>query len=105
MDSARLSARLRQPGHDRTFLASETNFVAALREILNPDDYEVFDHPTDLRAIFPGAEGERALGISPEASIRSRRTGRVMYFEVKKQGAAGNAEERAFKHHTVSTLR
>lgn len=105
LDSARLSARQRQPGHDRTFITSETNFVAALREILDPDSYEVLDHPTDLRGIFPGAEGERALGISPEASIRSRRTGRVMYFEVKKQGSAGNAEERAFKHHTVQFYR
>jgi hypothetical protein len=43
----------------------------------------------------------RDLGIRPEASIRNRTTGRVMYFEVKKQADKGNAEERAYKHHTV----
>ena len=101
MDSARLSARLRQPGHDRTFLTSETNFVAALRSVVDLDRYEVTDHPTELLKMFPLSEGGRALGIRPEASLRNKLTGNVMYFEVKKQGAAGNAEERAFKHHTV----
>ena len=48
-----------------------------------------------------GSGSGRTLGVRPEASIRNRETGRVMYFEVKKQGDAGNAEERAFKHHTV----
>src|SRR5689334_4534414 len=52
MDSARLSARLKQPGHDQTFRTSETNFVAALREILDSDQYEVVDHPRDLLTIF-----------------------------------------------------
>lgn len=100
MDSARLSARTRQPGHDRTFTTSETNFVKALTLILPWDTYEVIDHPKDLLGIF-GIGAGRDLGIRPEASIRNRATGRVMYFEVKKQGDAGNAEERAFKHHTV----
>lgn len=48
-----------------------------------------------------GLGAGRPLGIRPEASILNKATGRVMYFEVKKQGDAGNAEERAFKHHTV----
>jgi len=101
VDSARLSARQRQPGHDRTFLRSERNFVDALRAILPEDRYEVTPNPRDLLRIFASEEGLRDLGIDPEASIRSRQTGRVMYFEVKKQGPAGNAYERAFKHHTV----
>ena len=100
MDSKRLSARLRQPGHDRTFTTSETNFVEALKIILRPSDYEVTDHPKDLLGLF-GIGAGRDLGIRPEALIRNHSTGRVMYFEVKKQGDAGNAEERAFKHHTV----
>ncbi|MEK6719876.1 MAG: hypothetical protein AABZ33_04300 [Chloroflexota bacterium] len=99
MDSARLSARTKQPGHDRTFTTSETNFVKALTLILPPERYEVIDHPRDLLRIF-GIGAGRDLGIRPEASIRNRETERVMYFEVKKQGDAGNAEERAFKHHT-----
>jgi hypothetical protein len=101
MDSARLSARLKQPGHDRTFTTSEANFVKALGLILPWEDYEVIDHPKNLLGIFASEAGARDLGLQPEASIENRATGRVMYFEVKKQGDAGNAEERAFKHHTV----
>jgi hypothetical protein len=101
MDSKRLSARLKQPGHDRTFTLSESNFAAAARAVLDRSMYEVSDHPRDLARIFPGLEGERELGVVPEASITSLRTGRKLFVEVKKQGARGNAEERACKHHTV----
>lgn len=41
MDSKKLSARTKQPGHDRTFTASETNFSEALRSLLDPRvDYD-----------------------------------------------------------------
>jgi hypothetical protein len=101
MDSRRLSARARQPGHDRTFTTSETNFIEAARRCLEPDGYLIQGHPRDLAAIFSGLEGERALGVVPEASIASKTTGRKLFIEVKKQGDQGNAEERAMKHHTV----
>jgi hypothetical protein len=96
MDSKKLSAREKQPGDDRTFTKSEANFIDALRTILNPAEYEIIDKPSELRKMFSGE-----YGIVPEASIRNRKTKRVMYFEVKKQGDAGNADERACKHHTV----
>src|SRR5688572_12764280 len=101
MDSRRLSARKKQPGHDRTFVTSETNFSEAARRCLDPERYLVEDHPRDLAAIFPGAEGERDLGVVPEVGITSRMTGNKVFIEVKKQGKHGNAEERAMKHHTV----
>lgn len=96
MDSKKLAARAKQPGHDRTFRDSETRFVEALRKILDESDWEIVDHPRDLAKIIGGV-----YGVVPEASIRHRGTGNVMYFEVKKQGPAGNADERACKHHTV----
>ncbi len=96
MDSAKLSARAKQPGHDRTFEASEANFVDALRQILASDEWIIEDHPRDLAKIIGGR-----FGVVPEASIEFKETGRKMYFEVKKQGLAGNADERASKHHTV----
>lgn len=99
MDSAKLSARRKQPGHDRTFTASEANFITAARDILGPDEYLVLDHPRELASIFADNHGD--FGVVPEASIMSRRTGRKFFVEVKKQGPAGNAEERACKHHTV----
>lgn len=99
MNSERLSARKRQPGHDQTFRESERNFIEAARLVLPPDRYKVVDHPGDLRSIFTDASG--SLGLVPEASIENLQTGRKFFVEVKKQGPAGNAEERAFKHHTV----
>ncbi len=96
MDSRRLSLRARQPGHDRTFRESEENFVAALRTILAADEWQVIDHPRTLAKMFGGR-----YGVVPEASITYLATGKTMYFEVKKQGPAGNADERACKHHTV----
>lgn len=96
MDSAKLSARTRQPGHDRTFRTSETNFVEALRAILPDEWWTVEDHPRNLTKIIGGR-----YGIVPEAAITYRPTGRTMYFEVKNQKDGGNAEERACKHHTV----
>lgn len=100
MDSAKLSARIKQPGHDRTFRVSETNFSDALVELLPASDWEVTDHPRDLAKMIDGR-----YGVVPEAGIRLRENGRVFYFEVKKQGPAGNADERACKHHTVEFYR
>jgi hypothetical protein len=100
MDSTRLSARARQPGHDRTFRASEANFVAALHDILSPSEWRITDHPRDLSRIIAGR-----FGVIPEASIEFLPTAKKMYFEVKKQGPGGNADERALKHHTVQFYR
>lgn len=106
MDSARLSERAKQPGHDRSFVVSEGNFDDAARECLDPTKYAVEDHPRDLAKIFPATlAGERDLGVVPEASITSIATGRKFFVEVKKQGPNGNAEERACKHHTVQFVK
>ena len=99
MNSERLSARSRQPGHDKSFRASEENFITAAQSVLPSSKYRVVDHPSDLRSIFTDSSG--SLGVVPEASIENISTGRKFFVEVKKQGPAGNAEERAFKHHTV----
>lgn len=102
MNSERLAARTKQPGHDRTFLESEANFVDAARACLDPERYLVEASPRDLRSIFVElAPDQKPLGVMPEASITSRATGRKFFVEVKKQGPAGNAHERAYKHHTV----
>lgn len=102
MDSARLSARAKQPGHDRTFEHSESFFVEAAKRCLDPQTYEVTAKPKDLRDLFPASDDVgRALGIELEAVIVHRGTGKRLYVEVKKQGNAGNADERACKHHTV----
>jgi hypothetical protein len=96
MDSKKLSARAKQPGDDRSFEASESNFEAALAAILDANEFEIVAKPDELRKMFSGR-----YGIVPEARITHRKTKRSMYFEVKKQGPAGNADERACKHHTM----
>lgn len=73
------------------------NFSEALREILPGADWQVEDHPRDLAKIIGGR-----YGVVPEASVTYKPTRRKLYFEVKKQGPAGNADERACKHHTVA---
>lgn len=99
MDSKRLSERLKQPGSDQSFRTSETNFVKAAKLILEPA-FEIKPNPTDLAKVFT-SEAANSLGINPEASITSNKTGRKFFVEVKKQGPSGNAEERAAKHHTT----
>lgn len=104
MDSRRLSERAIQPGHDRTFVTSESNFISVAVDCLDPAKYLVQDKPRDLLRIFADGSG-RELGVAPEASITSRVTGRKFFVEVKKQGPVGNADERACKHHTVQFYR
>ena len=101
MDSEKLSAREKQPGHDQTFRVSEGNFIEVARRALDPDVYVVSDRPQALLQIFETDGDARNLGVRPEASITHRSTGRKLFVEVKKQGDRGNAEERAMKHHTV----
>ncbi len=101
MDSKKLSARARQPGDDRSFVVSETNFIEACRGALDPKRYVVQPKPLELAAIFKKCSHDCDLGVVPEAGITSIATGRKLFIEVKKQGPAGNAEERAMKHHTV----
>ena len=101
MDGERLSSRAMQPGLDRAFSHSESNFVIAAEKCLDPQKYRVTPGPKDLMTVFAGIDGASDLGIRPEASIESRKTGKKFFVEVKKQAARGNAEERVFKHHTV----
>ncbi len=100
MDSQKLSKRRKQPGHDQTFRAAEVNFYDALVALLPAKEFLIADKPRDLLQLLGGS-----YGIQPEASIEYLRTRKKMYFEVKKQAARGNAEERACKHHTVQFYR
>ncbi len=105
MNSEKLSARTKQPGHDQTYRASEESFAAACRACLDPALYDVVPKPRELAKIFKRRDHDCDLGIVPEVAITSKATGRKLFIEVKKQGRAGNAEERAMKHHTVQFYR
>jgi hypothetical protein len=96
-NSDALSNRDIQPGHDQTFKKSEKNFVKALQMLFPSDEWVVVDHPRELTRTINGR-----YGLIPEASLRNIATDKQMYFEVKKQGLRGNADERACKHHTAA---
>lgn len=98
MDSEKLSKREKQPGHDRTFADSENKFFSALKELTKNTSLICSFKPLDLKNIF--TDGEYTCGIIPEASIRNPNNNHILFFEVKKQGPRGNADERATKHHT-----
>jgi hypothetical protein len=100
MDSKRLSERTKQPGHDQTYVVSETSFVTMAREVLGAPQFLVREKPRDLCKMFGGR-----YGVIPEACVDHVPSGRKMYFEVKKQEEGGNADERACKHHTVQFSR
>lgn len=96
----RLRNRATQPGDVHTWRPSETASVAAMQLLLGAR-YDVEFKPKDLRDFYhDGSDGETALGIEPEAKITDTVTGRYIYVEVKRQGPQGNAEERAYKHHS-----
>ncbi len=101
MDSDKLSKRSKQPGHDRSFETSESLFVSIAQSCL-PDDFILEEKPHDLKNVYENYGTPYSFGIAPEAAIYwiHDKTFRI-YFEVKKQGERGNAEERSFKHHTV----
>ena len=71
--------------------------------MLLPARFTVADKPRDLVDFY--APAPRPLGLEPEAKLLDRDTGRFVYVEVKRQGKDGNAEERAYKHHTGPFIR
>lgn len=99
-----LKNRHRQPGDVQTWRPSENAACTALQLLLGPR-YLVEAKPADLRDFYASNSGETPLGLEPEAKITDLRTGRYFYVEVKRQGRQGNAEERAYKHHTTVFVR
>lgn len=55
--------------------------------------YTVEERPKNLLKIYDGK-----WGIQPDFAIKNNQTGRVAFFETKRQGTGGNAHERACKY-------
>ena len=77
MNSEKLSARTKQPGHDQTFKKSESFCSSRLAgPCLDPDRYESSRSRKTCETSIPVSDEEkRALGIEPEAKIVHRSTG------------------------------
>ena len=96
MASEDLSKREKQPGHDRSFVKSEDSVKKVMERVVSW--YPQLTTTTKSRfKIFPKYSNGY---IMPENTIVNNKNGKVMNFEVKKQGDKGNAEERVFKLFT-----
>lgn len=79
---------------------AERNFRDALSLHLQGSDLIGEDSPRDLRGIYGTniwASGTQGHGIQPDFSIRSEKTSKIIFVEMKRQQARGNAHERACK--------
>lgn len=92
-----LSNRKKQPGNDRSFEESENRLYDTLKKFLSKDVFKVEGkHNNDLLKMFAGQ-----YGVQADAKVTHLPSNKVIYFEVKRQNNQGNAEERAYKTHTV----
>jgi len=106
---------------------AEKNLIEAFSNHLDTSLYEINDHPTDLKHLYENVELssetlsqiytpnqstmktalKRGWGVSPDFSIRNKKTGKVLFGEVKRQdgwvegkapsAGRGNAHERMCK--------
>lgn len=114
---------------------AEKDLIVALRNNLDPLVYEVNDHPTDMKhlyeyvklsqktmsEIFTPSESamrtaqSRGWGVSPDFSIRNKKTGKILFGEIKRQdgwvegkdpsAGRGNAHERMCKLFTPGLMK
>lgn len=69
-----------------------------MREYLRGTNYIPTKSPSDLSGIYGNhPKTGRPHGVRPDYSIKNQETNKVMYIELKRQRAAGNAHERACK--------
>lgn len=100
MDSRKLSMRAIQPGDVRTFTKSEDAFHAVASRFDGVNGLRVTRHPKRLNRFYREEGEDHNFGLAPEEEIYHEATRRPLFFEVKNQGPRGNAEERAYRHHT-----
>lgn len=114
---------------------AEKDLIVALRDNLDPVIYEVNDHPTDLKHLYEyvklsnktmseifcpsesvmKAAQKRGWGVSPDFSIRNKKTGKILFGEIKRQdgwvegkkpsAGRGNAHERMCKLFTPGLMK
>ena len=114
---------------------AEKNLIVALTKGLDPEIYEVNDHPTDLKHIYDKVilppetitqifcpddnametAQKRGWGVSPDFSIRNKLTGKILFGEIKRQdgwvenkdpsAGRGNAHERMCKLFTPGLMK
>jgi hypothetical protein len=95
-----LSKRAKQPGHDQRYRGAEKRFLRVMKRLTDERLCQITEKPRDLADYYRGPAGE-VFGLVPELKLELKEGRGVIFYEVKRQGPKGNAEERAFRHHTV----
>ncbi len=80
--------------------APEKIFFAIFEGYFDNKDYEVVLKPKNLKAIY--AEHH---GIEPDHAIKNKITGRMIFTEIKRQRASGNAHERVCKYFSPGIIK
>ena len=79
--------------------SAEHVFQRIMTEHLRESLFEMTMQPKSLGGIYGQHENShRPHGIKPECEIRNTTNGRMIWVEIKRQRAAGNAHERACKY-------
>ena len=108
---------------------AEHNFVEVFEKFFEDTEYEVIPHPSIFNEIYVEVElSEEEMnqiyvpekrvtkhGISPDAAIRNKNTGKIIFVELKRQdgwvegktrsAGRGNAHERLCKYFTPGLLK
>ena len=107
--------------------SAERDVISALRDNLDSNVYEIKDHPKDFKHLYENVElspetlsqiycpdeavmanaQKRGWGISPDFSIKNKKSGKILFGEIKRQdgwvedkdpsAGRGNAHERMCK--------
>lgn len=77
---------------------AEDVFDEIMKRHLHGSAIEAAFKPMDLAGVYGTRRSGRPHGLRPECAIRNTRNGRIVFVEIKRQRAAGNAHERACKY-------
>ena len=77
---------------------AEDVFDEVIQRHLRGGILEATFKPMDLAGVYGTRRSGRPHGLRPECAIRNTRSGRIVFVEIKRQRAAGNAHERACKY-------
>lgn len=114
---------------------AEKNLIDALRKNLDSTIYEINEHPSDFRHLYenlvlsekdaseifdPGEKAmetarKRGWGVTPDFSIKNKKTGKILFGEIKRQdgwvegkepsAGRGNVHERMCKLFTPGLIK
>lgn len=112
-------------------LNSEQNLIKAFEKHFENTDYEIIDHPTQLKNLYSQVQlspdeieqiynpdidiSKKEWGVSPDFAIKNKKSGKILFGEIKRQdgwvegkdpsAGRGNAHERLCKLFTPGLLK